>query len=160
MSRLAKQKGIDLAIQACNELKLPLVIVGVGSQEQYLRSIAGDTVTFKGYVPDQEMAEIYAHAKALIYCSIEEDFGLVPVEAMAHGLPVIGYRSGGTAETVINNKTGVLFDHFSVPALKKAIQLFNKQKIPAANCIHHAKKYADAKFKQKIKQVVRKYYAQ
>jgi glycosyltransferase involved in cell wall biosynthesis len=153
-SRLAKQKGIDLAIIACNELKLPLIVVGRGSQEEYLRSIAGPTIQFKGFVPDEVMPTVYAGAKALIYCSIEEDFGLVPVEAMAHGVPVIGYRSGGTAETVLHQKTGLLFDKYTVEDLKKTLRVFGTKKISDVVCKQHAKKYAEEKFKRKMKKVI------
>jgi glycosyltransferase involved in cell wall biosynthesis len=153
-SRLAKQKGIDLAILACNELQLSLVVVGRGSQEAYLRSIAGPTVQFRGFVPDEEMSAVYAGAKALIYCSIEEDFGLVPVEAMAHGVPVIGYRSGGTAETVLHLKTGLLFDEYTVEELKKTLKTFAKKKLSAKAAKQHAKKYAEEQFKRKMKKVI------
>ena len=153
-SRLTVQKGIDLAIIACNELKLPLVVVGIGSQDSYLRSIAGQTIQFKGFVPDEDMPKVYAGAKALIYCSIEEDFGLVPVEAMAYGIPVIGYRSGGTAETVLHQKTGLLFDDFTVEELKQTLKNFGKTNIVPEVCKRHARKYSEEQFKLKMKKVI------
>lgn len=155
-SRLTTQKGIDLAIRACNALKLPLMIVGKGSEESYLRSIAGPTVTFAGYVPDEKMPVVYADAHALIYCSIEEDFGLVPVEAMAHGVPVIGFCSGGTAETVVDGKTGVLFDEYTVESLQHAIRKFRRASLRSDVCQRHAQKYSEAQFHKKMKQCIAK----
>jgi glycosyltransferase involved in cell wall biosynthesis len=149
LSRLATQKGIDLAIRACNEKRLPLVIVGTGSQEKYLKSIAGPTITFLGYVSDDQLDFIYAQAKAFIYCSINEDFGMAPVEALAHGVPVVAYRSGGVTET-ISVETGVLFDEYTPEALNKALQNLMKKKISPQACIERAKRFSTTQFKKKL----------
>ena len=108
-SHLLKQKNIDLAIRACNTLQAPLVVVGGGPEERYLRGIAGPTITFLGILPDSKIDSVYSGAIALLYPSEDEDFGIVPVEAMAHGVPVIAYRSGGTTETVIEKKNRNFF---------------------------------------------------
>lgn len=147
MSRLVKQKGIELAIRACNELKESLVIVGSGAQEKYLRSIAGPTIIFLGFVPDKQMNHIYAGAKALIYTSIEEDFGLVPLEAMAHGVPVIGYKSGGVEETIINGSTGIFFNDWNVASLVKTIYAFDAPKFSFVACLKQAKRFSSNRFK-------------
>ncbi len=149
-SRLVTQKGIDIAIKACNQLRLNLLIIGTGPQEKKLRVIAGPTISFLGYVPDPDLAETYAGAQALIYCSREEDFGMVPVEAMAHGVPVIAYNSGGVSETVINNKTGILFNKLTVPALMRAIKTFDKTPISSQECRKHARMFDEKKFIQKL----------
>ncbi|MEK7166680.1 MAG: glycosyltransferase, partial [Patescibacteria group bacterium] len=81
VGRLNYAKRIDLAIEACNKLKLPLKIVGTGKEEANLRLMAGNTIEFLGAVTDDELGELYAGAKALIFCALEEDFGMVPVEA-------------------------------------------------------------------------------
>ena len=128
VSRLARQKGIDLAIHACNQLKMPLVIVGIGAEETYLRSIAGPTVKFMGYVADSDMSKVYQYAKALIYPAKEEDFGLVPVEAMTHSVPVLGHASGGVLETVKHGVDGILFSEWSKESIVSAIKQFDKEK--------------------------------
>jgi len=150
VSRLSKQKGIDLAVKTCTRHHLPLWVIGTGSQEEYLKSIAGPTVHFKGWIPDDKMSDVYAHTKALLYCSIDEDFGMVPVEAMAHGVPVIGYKSGATDETVIDNTTGILFNTYSVRSLANAISRFEKSKIIPSACIKRARLFSESKFSQKL----------
>src|SRR3989344_5043370 len=122
VGRLAKMKGVDLAIRACNELKLPLKIVGTGAGEEYLRSIAGKTIEFLGSVDDEQLGELYAGCKAVIFPAEDEDFGIVPVEAMGYGKPVIAHNSGGVRETVVDGKTGILFDELSVAGLGEAIK--------------------------------------
>lgn len=154
VSRLVKQKGIALAIKACNELKEALVIVGTGAQEKYLRSIAGLTIRFLGFMPDNKMAGIYSGARALIYPAIEEDFGLVPLEAMAHGVPVIGFKSGGVKETVIEGKTGIFFERWTKRGLIDAIKRFQQKKLLARNCRKQAEKFSKECFNKKIHQLV------
>lgn len=164
VSRLAKQKGMELAIEACNAQRLPLKIVGTGAEEARLKALAGPTIEFVGRVPDQELRYLYAQAKALIYCSIEEDFGMVPVEAMAHGVPVVGYRSGGTAETVVSGQTGILFTEFTVESLTQALKLCQRQvragKITVAKCRRRAQRYSETAFMRSMKQVVTKTWRQ
>lgn len=152
VGRLAWAKRIDLAIAACNRLKLPLKIVGVGREEKSLRSLAGDTIEFLGGLSDAELAKAYAGAKALIFCALDEDFGMVPVEAMAHGTPVIGLAQGGVKETVIDGKTGVLFSQPEVDDLVRAIRRFETLGADSlsVNCIKHAQKFNPEDFKREI----------
>src|SRR3989344_1360495 len=125
VGRLTYAKQIDVAIKACNELKIPLKVVGTGKEETYLHSIAGSTIEFTGAVSDEELNTLYANARALIFCALQEDFGMVPVEAMAHGTPVIALQQGGVVETVLYGKTGVFFDEVTVSSVVTAIQKFN-----------------------------------
>jgi glycosyltransferase involved in cell wall biosynthesis len=125
-SRLVRQKGLDLAIGAFKKLEKPLVIVGEGPESKRLKSLSVKNISFLGYVSDEKLNKIFLDAKALIYCAIDEDFGLVPVEALAHGVPVIAYRSGGVSETVLNGITGILFNSYSVRGLIKAVKSFEK----------------------------------
>ncbi len=154
LSRLTEQKGIDLAVRACSQANLPLVVVGEGSEMTYLKSIAGPSVHFLGRIPDNELAHIYAGAKALIYCSIDEDFGIVPVEAMGYGVPIIGFRSGAISETVIHGKTGVLFTDFSREGLLDAIVQLESLKVKVKVCRNQAKKFTDDNFARSIRMSV------
>lgn len=154
VSRLARQKGMDLAIKTCNTLRERLVIVGEGSQEAFLRSIAGPTIEFWGKVPDEKMAGVWAGAKALIYPSIEEDFGIVPVEAMAHGVPVIAYDSGALRESVVDGKTGIFFSEFTMHALQRAISQLNVLPWSSASLRAHARKFSEKAFIENIKTAV------
>lgn len=154
VSRLVKQKGIDLAIRACGLLHEKLIIVGVGREDGPLRALAGPTVEFKGFVEDNKMPKIYAGAKALIYCSRDEDFGLVPVEAMAYGIPVVAYASGGVLETVIDGKTGVLFHDYTVKSLLESVKKLEKLKFSPYFLRKHARFFSEKRFIKQFKNLV------
>src|SRR5690606_14893237 len=109
VNRLALAKHPELAVQAATQLQVPLKVVGTGKMLEQLKQIAGPTVEFMGAVTDEKLAELYAGAKALLYPVEDEDFGIVPVEAMGYGLPVIAHLSGGPQETIIEEKTGLFF---------------------------------------------------
>ncbi|PWB47612.1 MAG: glycosyltransferase family 4 protein [Candidatus Methylomirabilota bacterium] len=129
----APYKRIDLAIEACNRLRRRLVIVGEGQEETRLRRIAGSTIEFVGWRSDREVADLLSRCRALIFPG-EEDFGILPVEAMASGRPVIAYGKGGATETVIPltphpsplTPTGIFFDEQNVEALIRAVELFER----------------------------------
>lgn len=152
VGRLSYSKRIDVIIKACNELNLPLKIVGVGNEAEYLKSIAGSTVEFLGEVSDEGIAQLYTGAKALIFAALQEDFGMVPVEAMGCGVPVIALRQGGVIETVIENKTGIFFDTPSLVSLKNALLEFEKKEklFTETACKEQAKKFSKAVFRQKL----------
>ena len=133
VGHLVDYKRIDLAIAACNRLDRKLHVVGAGEQYARLRKLAGPSIHFCGPLSDKELGEQYAHCRALLFPG-EEDFGIVPVEALSFGRPVIAYGRGGVLETVkgfhdrsqhgTENSTGVFFEQQSVDALVGAIQTF------------------------------------
>lgn len=149
-SRLVKQKGIELVIKAFNQSQKPLLVVGTSQQAKKWQKIAKPNIKFLGFVSDQKMPDIYTQSKALIYASIQEDFGLVPVEAMSYGLPVIAYRDGGVKETVIEKKTGLFFRKYDEKALNKVIEQFEKMKFLKENCLKQAKKFSEQRFAEEI----------
>lgn len=154
--RLARAKRIDLAIEACNRLRLPLKVFGRGfaDYEGDLRKIAGPTIEFVGEVKDSELFKLYGQAKALIYTAEWEDFGIMPVEAQASGIPVVALNQGGVRETVVDGKTGVLFDEPTVESLVEAIKRFKNTTIKAEDCWENAKKFSKERFKREIKSFV------
>lgn len=121
VSRLLSYKKVDLAVEACNRLGLPLKIVGGGPEAERLKALAGPTVEFTGRLSDQEVVDLFANCRAFIFPG-EEDFGIAPLEAMASGRPVVAFRAGGALETVVENKTGVFFDEPTPESLMDALQ--------------------------------------
>ncbi|MDO8462908.1 MAG: glycosyltransferase [bacterium] len=155
VSRLRPYKKVDIAIEACNRLKLPLVIVGKGEDEARLRELAGPTITFKGYATEAEKRELLANAIAFIHPQ-EEDFGITPVEAMASGRPVIAFRRGGAVETVIANETGIFFDEQSWEGLADALLRFRAMRgtFDPARIRAHAEQFDTRVFRERIARYV------
>ncbi|OGM10481.1 hypothetical protein A2Z67_00870 [Candidatus Woesebacteria bacterium RBG_13_36_22] len=160
VGRLVPYKKVDLAIEAFNELGLPLVIVGEGSEEGKLRTMAKSYVKFLGFVNEEDLPGIYKDAKAFIYPQ-DEDFGITAVEAQASGVPVIAYRAGGALDTVINKKTGIFFDNQSKESLTKAVITFEEdfsERIKPEDCINNTNRFSKDRFKKEFLNMVEKYY--
>lgn len=160
VSRLTKAKHIDLLIKAANKMKFKLKIVGEGRDEEYLKSLAGATVEFLGNVSDDELPKLYSEAKAFLFASKDEEFGIAPVEAMGYGTPVIAYKSGGLIETVKEEVNGFLFDQLSTESLINKIETLenlstNKYLTLRKNARHESEKYSFENFKLKISNFVR-----
>jgi len=130
VSRLQPYKRIDLAVEACTRLGLPLRIVGSGPDQVRLQRLAGPPVRFLGRVSDAEVQNLLARCRALLFPG-EEDFGLTPLEAQASGRPVIAYGVGGVLETVIEGQTGQFFREPTVDALMDVLRNFDDRYDPA-----------------------------
>jgi glycosyltransferase involved in cell wall biosynthesis len=158
LSRLSNYKRIDLAVLACNALKLPLVIIGEGESRRGLERLAGSTIEFLGWQNEDSKLEYLKNARALIFPG-EDDFGIVPVEAMAAGKPVIAYGVGGALESIVDGKTGLFFDEPTVESLTVAIRRFltMEKKFDWREISQHAQKFSREKFKDNIMSVVNKH---
>ncbi len=154
--RLARAKRYDIAIEACNQLKAPLKIFGrdFAGFESELRKISGSTIKFLGEVTQEEKAKLFSQASAYLFCSDNEDFGMVSVEAQSYGCPVVGYKSGGIIETVIDGKTGILFNNLTPDSCANAIEKLNKLNLKSSDCIENSQKFSTENFIQKIKSLV------
>ncbi|MCL4419054.1 glycosyltransferase [Patescibacteria group bacterium] len=157
--RLARPKHIGLIIETFVKLKLPLKIFGRGfaGYELELKSKANSKIEFLGEVSDSEKLELMRNAKAFVFASVDEDFGITPVEAMSVGTPVIAYKSGGVVESVLGGKTGIFFDNLTAESLLKAIERFSNIAIKPEDCINQAQKFSKERFKKEIKSFVNRY---
>jgi len=156
-SRLVPYKRIDLAIEAANKLSLPLHVLGVGSEYENLFKLAGDTITFynKEWSPEfvKFINKELDNAKGFIFPA-EEDFGIIQVEAMAGGSPVIAYGIGGALDIAIDGKTGILFKEQTVDCLVEAIKLAEKTNFDPLFIRDRAEKFSKDNFIKQIKRFV------
>lgn len=157
ISRLGGYKKVDLAVKAFNELGLPLKVVGLGPQFEYLRSIARPNVEMLGRIGDEQVTKLLLECKALIFPTYE-DFGIVPVEAMAAGKPVLAFAKGGSIETVVAGKTGEFFEEQSADAIIKAVKNFYPEKYDKEDCRRQAEKFSKEAFKKNITRFVEEAY--
>jgi len=157
VSRLVTHKKIDIAINACHQLHKKLYIVGTGRDYSRLNKIISNlndpNIKLLGFVDNQKLLNLYQNCSALI-CPQIEDFGLTPVEAQACGKPVIALRIGGLTETVIDNKTGIFFNHQTVKSLVNAIKNFNRHKFSKNICRQNALKFSRQNFMLNFKNEV------
>lgn len=149
LARLIPYKRIDLAVQACTQLGLPLRVVGTGRDLGRLRQMAGPTVRFLGALTDAEVQAQLAGYRALIFPG-EEDFGLAPVEAQANGKPVIAYAGGGALTTVIPGRTGALFHEPNVASLCEVLAAFNAADFDPYALRRHAETFATPRFHREV----------
>jgi glycosyltransferase involved in cell wall biosynthesis len=148
-------KRVDLAIEAFRGMNRKLVITGRGSAAAKLQRLAPDNVEFRGRVSDEELAGLYANCRALVFPG-EEDFGIVPLEVMASGRPVIAYGSGGALESVKELETGLFFRQHTADSLRDAIARFESmegQFVPARSRAH-AEGFSEEKFREKFRRIV------
>lgn len=155
LSKFTRYKRIDLAIKACNELNLPLKIIGTGNWEPDLKAMSGPAIEFLGSVSDDTLIEYYRHCKAFIFPGIE-DFGLTIIEAQKYGKPVIAYRGGGALETVLEGKTGLFFDNQDYKSLLNTLKRFDDNHFKSMDCMKQAEKFNFTNFKSKILSLVEK----
>ncbi len=170
VSRLVASKNVDIVVEVCAKLGLPLKVVGTGRELKNLKYIVGkqtrfegsdSVVEFLGDVEDSELVKLYQNCRAVIFAASQEDFGLVPVEAMAVGKPVIALAQGGVLESVIDwsrggkgKRTGVYFDQPTAGSLTVALSNFfdlEKKKYFDPKFIRrHARKFSKERFKREI----------
>jgi glycosyltransferase involved in cell wall biosynthesis len=153
VGRLVPYKRFDLLIEVANALQLPLTIAGRGSEEAKLRKMAGPTVTMLGFVPDEQLPELYGKATALLFPQ-HEDAGIVPLEAMACGTPVIAYDRGGAKDYVKANETGMFFSEQTPASLKEVLSRFDAGKFHPETLREHARQFGSVRFRERVKEFV------
>lgn len=141
-------KRFDLAIEACNKLRLPLNVLGTGPETKKLKRLAGPTISFKGYVSDQEIVTLLQSAEAFIFPGLD-DFGIAPVAAMAAGTPVIAYKDGGSLDYIVEGKTGLFFDKQTVASLSRCLNNFDSHSYNNDTIQSASKKFSPDNFRSK-----------
>jgi glycosyltransferase involved in cell wall biosynthesis len=179
VTALVPYKRVDLAIEAANRMKFPLKIIGAGQDDNRLRRLAGSSVELLGWQSDSEIRQHYARCKALLFPG-EEDFGIVPLEAMACGKPVIAYARGGALETVVSlvlreptvrkeravgmpfracdeqYPTGVFFDEQKPESLINAVEMFerHRNRFDSERIRAHVEPFDRKYFKERLRQLI------
>jgi glycosyltransferase involved in cell wall biosynthesis len=149
VSRLIPYKRIDMVIETFNKLQWPLIIIGDGYDRDRLKQLAGPTVKMLGFQSDKVIHDYYANCRAFILAG-EEDFGITPLEAQAHGKPVIAFGHGGALETVVSGITGVFFHEQSITSLSNSLERFQSMVFDPHKIHEHAKAFNENRFKAEI----------
>lgn len=152
IGRLAKIKRLDLVIQAFNQNQKKLIIIGDGEEADYLKSISNSNIIFKGFLNSNEINNYLKNARGYIQMGVES-FGIAPIESQYCGTPIIAYKNGAVLETVIENKTGVFFNHQSIEDLNEAINRFEKINFDYQFIHDHSKFFSIENFKEKIEEI-------
>ncbi len=157
--RLIPYKRLDLAIEACNALRVPLKVFGDGRDRARLQSLAGPTVELLGRVDEPTRRALFAGCRAFLFPGTE-DFGITPLEAMAAGRPVLAYAAGGALETVIEGTTGRFFRHHSSGALAAALAASRHDTYNPRTIRQHAETFAPEVFCKRMQSCIDSLVAQ
>jgi glycosyltransferase involved in cell wall biosynthesis len=150
---LVPYKRFDLAVEVFNSLDRRLVVAGTGPELDRLRKMAGNNITFSGWVTDEKLRRLYQTARALIFPA-REDFGMIPVEAQACGCPVIAFGAGGSLETVQDGLSGILFAEQSADDLIRAIRKFETLPWPEGRVRYQVEMFSREAFKTRIRKIL------
>jgi glycosyltransferase involved in cell wall biosynthesis len=159
VGELVAYKRPDLAIEAFNLLRKKLVVIGGGEMLPRIRAQAGPTISVLGPQPFDILRRNYARCRALVFPG-EEDFGIVPVEAMASGRPVIAFKKGGATESVVEGRTGTFFEKQTVQDLVDAIERCESLSLDSSSIVEHARTFGPGRFAKSMKAFVDENLAQ
>jgi len=163
LGRLVAYKNFDVLIEAFNILKLPLIVAGTGLEEAKLKSIAGPTIKFEGRVSEERKKELLQNCLGVINPVEDEDFGVVPVEAMSYGKPVLTHKSGGHLETIVENESGMFFEDKSPEKLAEKIKEFDSTikagRFDPVKMSQKVQKFSKERFQKEFKNFVFEKYA-
>ncbi len=155
VARLVGGKGLEEAARACQELGVKLKIVGKSAGlvnlEKKLRELGAELM---GFVPDDELGEVYVKAKGFIALAKDEDFGMTVVEAMACGTPVLAYKGGGFLETIREGETGVFVEETSVEAIEKGLIKMERIEWDRERLRRWAKRFSRERFEKGVRKVI------
>lgn len=157
-SRMVPYKKIELIVEAFNKMpEKKLIVAGDGPEFKKISKKANKNIQLLGFVPDEQLHHYMANAKAFVFAA-KEDFGIIPVEAQSCGTPVLGFGEGGLAETVIHNKTGILFKKQEVSSIIEALYYFENQQFDPYDIRENAKRFSKERFEKEMKAFVEQKY--
>lgn len=151
--RQVPYKRIDLAVRACSELKLPLVVIGNGPDHRRLKRLAGRSVTFLKNVSDEKIIHYFNSSSAFIFPGLD-DFGIVAVEALAAGTPVIAYKAGGALDYIEPGKNGEFFNEQTAESLARTLRGFKPEKFDNSEIQKYARQFSSAAFRDKLNKLL------
>jgi glycosyltransferase involved in cell wall biosynthesis len=157
-SRMVPYKKIKLIVEAFNLMPdKKLIVAGDGPNFKEIKACAKSNISLLGFIENSELKRHLSKAKAFVYAA-EEDFGIIPVEAQACGTPVIGYNKGGLTETVIHEKTGVLFNNQNTDSIKNAVQYFEVLKLDPKEIRENSERFSRTRFEDEFETFVNNKY--
>ncbi len=151
--RQTPYKRLDLAIEACNELKVPLVVIGDGPDHKRLEKLAERNITFLSNVNDHDIVGHFQSALGFIMPNMD-DFGITAVEAMAAGTPVIAYKKGGSLDYMDEGKTGFFFERQTANSLRNVLEVALNKKFDYDAISTHAEKFSVASFHENMRKTI------
>jgi glycosyltransferase involved in cell wall biosynthesis len=150
LGRLVPYKRVDLAIRAAERLQMRIVVAGDGPERSRLERAGGRYTEFRGAVSEEEAAALIDGCAAFVFCA-EEDFGIAPIEANAHGRPVVAFRAGGATETLVEGSTAVFFDQQDELDVAAAIERCLAASWDGETMKRHAERFAPAHFRNAMR---------
>lgn len=153
VSRLVAYKALDLAVRACTETGMNLVVIGQGPDRERLQRMAGPTVRFLGWQPDEVVRDFMVMSTALIFPG-EEDFGITPLEVNGLGTPVVAFQAGGALDTVVHGVNGVFFPEPTVTSLVEALNRVKGMSWDPVKIREHAARFARKEFERQLAEVI------
>lgn len=153
VSRLVPYKKVDLVIEAFNKNGLPLVIVGMGSEEEKLKKMARKNIKFAGFVSEEKLRTYYKNCKALVFPQ-REDFGLVAVEALSFGKPVVAFKAGGALDIIEEGINGVFFKRQTVGSLNQGVKRVFTKKWSSDIIVSTSTKFSKQRFKKEFLKLI------
>lgn len=158
IGRLSAYKNFGLLVEAFNLLGFPLVIGGTGMEEARLKRMAKSNIKFTGKMTEEQKHKAFEECLGFIFPVVEEDFGIVPIEAMSHGKPVLAHRSGGVLETLRDGIDGIFFEELTLEGFVKKLKEFDdivrKNKFNPQDIKQNAQRFNKERFKQEFKDFV------
>lgn len=155
VGRQTPYKRFDLAVKACTRMELPLVVVGDGPEHTRLKKMAGPSVNFTERIADHaEIARLVGSSQGFIFPGID-DFGIVSIEALAAGTPVIAYKDGGALDYIKEGETGLFFDQQTVESLVSTLRSFNPQEYSSSDINKHSELFSNRNFRDKLESFIK-----